>query len=652
MSILQGKKDRRNKDLKINGDGKDMAESEKEKAKGKVKEFLGLYQDHLKKGKFEDQKESNTEKYMEDLFERLGWSRYDLERQKTIEEGRVDYSVNLDEKPYFFVEIKKHRIKDLDPHKRQAINYGWMASTKWVILTNLREIRVYNSQYKGYPESVMRLFPPIKIDKLMDRFDDLWLLSKEGAKKNLLEKRAIETSKIKIKEPISILAGELLRWRSMLTREMRSHPKINEISGREKEAADAWIDEAVQMLLNRFIFLRSIEDLGHWTFSLRSVLYKWKEKKKGSLMEQISIFFKEANDKYDAGLFAPHPCENLILADSVLETIIEEMYTNKKNDVEWDFKALLSDQDILGLAYEQYLGATLTEKMAKIKKSKEKRKKMGIYYTPKHIVEYIAKSTLKDELKKCKNIEDILRIKVLDPACGSGSFLKEAYRMFKTEIKKRGWSKQIYFDKEKSEEMSIYDAILKNCIYGVDLDKKACEMAKLNLLIMAAENETHRLPNLSRTIKQGNSLIDDPSIIGIRLAFSWKEKFPEVFERKNPGFDVVIGNPPYGAELNKNEREYIGKNYKTAKTNKNTAIAFMELGLNITRSFGRFSFIVPKSLAFSQLWKPTRIFIEPHLISLVDASKAFEDVLLEQIVFVTKKDSRENYYNLVPSSAA
>lgn len=618
-------------------------ENAKQQVKGLVKEFLQLYKDHLSQHKFDDQKEANTEKYIEDLFERLGWSRYDLERQHTIKEGRVDYSVNLEGHPYLFVEVKKHGTKDLDLYKKQAIDYAWQAQIKWVILTNLREIRIYNAQYKGQPEEIIRVVQPIYIDKLIERFDHLWWLSKESARENLIEKGAVEISKVKLKEPISVLSESLLRWRSLLTKEMKAHPRLNEISGLDKEAAKEWVDEAVQMLLNRFIFLRTIESLGQWAFSLREVQNKWRENKKKPLMEYISEFFRDADTKYNAGLFAKHKCEELHLRDEILEQVIEEMYVDKAHDVEWDFRALASDRDILGLAYEQYLGATLTEKTAQVKKSKAKRKKMGIYYTPKYIVNYIVGNTLGELLKKTDD-SDITKIRVLDPACGSGSFLKQAYRQLSKEIAKRGLDKQHFLHAGPTDEslFSIYDIALKNCIKGVDLDKKAVEMAKLNMLLVGAEKGVHRLPDLDLSIRQGNSLIDDRSVS--RRSFKWEQEFKQIMD--DGRFDVVVGNPPYGAELSKLERDFIAKKFKFSSSYKNTALVFIERSLDLIKKDGYFGMIVPKSLTFSQVWKSGRELIKERLIKVVDVSKAFRDVLLEQVIIILKRDSKDKSYIL------
>lgn len=611
----------------------------KEEARANIEKFLELYKQDLAEGIFKNQNEANTEKYIEELFVNLGWNRLrDLERQHNIGRDRTDYSVNLDGRPYFFVEVKKHREELIQAYKEQAIDYAWQAGIKWAVLTNLREIIVYNAQYRGSTEDILRLFKPITVTELLDRFEDLWLLSKYGAQNNLIEERAIATSKEKLKEPIKILSDSLLRWRSMLTSEMRAHPRLNQISGKEKQEADTWVDEAVQILLNRFIFLKTIEDLGQWNFSLKSVVANWKINRKNPLMTEISLFFRNVDSRYNAGLFAKHPCEDLILRDEILEKFIDELYFDRINNVEWNFRALISDNDILGLAYEQYLGTTLTEKQARIRFDKEKRKDLGIFYTPKPIVEFIVKNSLQQKLAGCKTLDNILNIKVLDPACGSGSFLKEVYRTFKEELKARKLDSQKYLDRDTKQMISVYDAVLKNCIYGVDLDKQACEMTKLNLLIMAAEGGTHRLPDVDNTIKQGNSIRTE--------LFNWETKFPEIMS--NGGFDIILGNPPYdviysGEKLE--EYNYYKNNYISAEYNPNLFAIFIEKGMNLLKPKGILSFINPDTLLTNKYFGNLRrkIMKEFSIINITDLSSGvFPDAVVDTIIFIITKAHIKN----------
>ncbi|MBI4992944.1 MAG: N-6 DNA methylase [Candidatus Magasanikbacteria bacterium] len=235
---------------------------------------------------------------------------------------------------------------------------------------------------------------------------------------------------------------------------------------------------------------------------------------------------------------------------------------------EYDFKRIPAD--VLGGVYESYLSYIAQNpievdiggksgKLLKVEdkkelkqKSRKKRKEQGIYYTPKFIVDYIVKNTLGEKLKGIKTVGELKELKVLDPACGSGSFLTEALETINNKYKEFG----------ASGGQSIKTNILLENIYGVDLDGQAVELARLNLLLDALDTKA-KLPNLAKNIKNGNSLISGTEnelkkYFGEnwrdKKPFNWQEEFPEVL--RQGGFDVIVGNPPWGANIDK-DVEYL-----------------------------------------------------------------------------------------------
>ena len=177
-----------------------------------------------------------------------------------------------------------------------------------------------------------------------------------------------------------------------------------------------------------------------------------------------------------------------------MEKIIPILY-GKEGYYEYDFKVIPAD--ILGSVYENYLGYRLSKskKGTIISKDAKKRKEQGIYYTPTFIVDYIVRNALKPVLERCKSVYDLNKIKVLDPACGSGSFLIKAFEVISEKYKE--WH---YNDARTKSQ------ILTQNLYGVDLDGQAVEIARLNLLIAALDSKD-KLPLLTDNIKNGNSLI-------------------------------------------------------------------------------------------------------------------------------------------------
>ena len=234
-----------------------------------------------------------------------------------------------------------------------------------------------------------------------------------------------------------------------------------------------------------------------------------------------------------------------------------------------------------------------------VSKDATKRKEEGIYYTPSYIVGYIVKNALGPVLDKCKTIEDIKKIKVLDPACGSGSFLIKAFEVIFEKYKEFGF---------KGQEDILKIQILKENIYGVDLDQQAVEITRLNLLINAL-TKREKLPLLDN-IKNGNSLVSgtDEELekyfgkdFKDRKPFNWQEQFPEVF--KQGGFDVIIGNPPYVMveNLPADERSYLMEKYETAIKRFDIYITFIEKGMNLLRRRRIFELYYSFSLSESKL---------------------------------------------------
>ena len=175
--------------------------------------------------------------------------------------------------------------------------------------------------------------------------------------------------------------------------------------------------------------------------------------------------------------------------------------------------------------YEQYLGLTLrqTPKRAKLADGAVNRKEQGIYYTPTWVVDYIVRFSIEEALnRKGARFE---RLRVLDPACGSGTFLLRAFDHLMRARNPTGASVQARFDPETSERLvGLRTSVLTENLFGVDLDARAVEIAQLNLMIRAAESR-HRLPTLERNLRVGNSVIADVSVDA--RALDWSKAFPE-----------------------------------------------------------------------------------------------------------------------------
>ncbi len=401
------------------------------------------------------------------------------------------------------------------------------------------------------------------------------------------------------------------------------------IDNQDKHLTQEEVDEAVQRILDRLIFIRNAEDRELEENRLQSHVRQWASRGKGQLVKEISKIYSYFDDQYNSKLFAKHLSDDLYLDNEVLLEVIEGLNHSKDNSYRYDFSII--EADVLGNIYEQYLGNILksTPKRAKLSESKTHRKEQGIYYTPSYIVDYIVKNTV-GEYIKTHTPDEIRKVRILDPACGSGSFLIRAYKELENYWKANSDFAQLTLDSEEFYSKKV--EILKKNIFGVDLDPKAVEIAQLNLLLQISERK-QRLPLLQSNIKVGNSLIDDPSVSD--KAFKWEEEFPEVM--KEGGFDIIIGNPPYfnvkSDDVLKNSRVYS----EISNGVVNSASLFMQRGKLLLRDSGYLGYIVPKSFLIVDSWGTIRNnLLKTRFICIKDVGVAFEDVGLEQVVFVNQ----------------
>lgn len=342
-----------------------------------------------------------------------------------------------------------------------------------------------------------------------------------------------------------------------------------------------------------------------------------------------------------------HLCDALDVDDSVMREIIESLYRTKDKSISYDFSII--DADVLGTVYEQYLSHILrkTEKRATLTENHAHKKEQGIYYTPTYIVDYIVRNALGGLLEE-KNV-NVERIKVLDPACGSGSFLIKAFDVLNEHYQQNDKDyNQAQLDFKTGTTFTKKVKILQDNIFGVDLDEKAVEITQLNLLLRIAE-KGHRLPLLEQNIKCGNSLIDDEEI-AYNKAFKWGKEFKGIMSEN--GFDVVVGNPPYISnwklsETNRSMVTFLDEKYSSVTVGHwDIYILFIKKALELLKDNGFLSFIVPSSFAKEKYGKKLRELIIKNytIISLSEfgTETVFRDVARKYIIFLIQKKRPNN----------
>jgi type I restriction-modification system DNA methylase subunit len=528
------------------------------------------------------------------LFRALGWTvedTHEVSPEEQVSRGFVDFAFRLGGIPRFFLETKKIPADLDDPRwAQQAINYAWLKGVTWAVLTDFEGLKVFNAEWQ---ESIpaRAVFKDLDWGHYLDRFDDLWLLSRPAIADGALDRAAEAVGRKAKKTPVSrLLFADLTEWRRELFRHLRPYNPLWSV---------AQIDEAVQRILDRLIFIRTCEDRGIEEARLLPMLRQWRDQgRKKDLVKQLNALFREFDAAYDSRLFAPHLCEELTSEPAPYERIIEGLYQVPGGYGQYDFNAI--DADVLGTIYEQYLGHRAQDPEGKqVVDKRAKRKAQGIYYTPQFVVRYIVGQTLGRYLQE-HDYQQARQVKVLDMACGSGSFLIEAFDVLDRYLAGIRGQRPAGAGAGDMHDFARRMEILSANLYGVDLDAQAVEIARLNLLLKAV-NRRGLLPPLD-AIRQGNSLIggapaDLEAAFGPawrdKHPFNWAEEFPAVMAQG--GFDVIVGNPPYIRiqTLPKDDAAWYGDAYQAASGNYDIYVLFVERALQLLRPGGVMGFILP-----------------------------------------------------------
>ncbi|MBP6796426.1 MAG: N-6 DNA methylase, partial [Saprospiraceae bacterium] len=651
----------------------------------KVKELVARFDEQIDSYKKEYNETQTRQDFINPFFEALGWDmtnkgnlaeayREVIHEDKVLVDGVTkapDYSFRLmGGKRLFYLEAKKPsvKVKDEIPPAYQLRRYGWSSKMPISIITDFEEFGIYDCTKRPEPSDKAHVarIKYITYKEYAAEWDFIWdTFSRERVPQGAFDKFVQSDTH---KKGTATVDKEFLlsldEWRKSLA---------STVSWNNQSLSEDEINFVVQQTIDRIIFLRIAEERHVEPFGNLRACLDGKD-----FYKNLVSLFVSADQKYNSGLFdfkKDTLSKSLTVDNKAIRNIIEDLYYPK---CPYEFSVL--PVEILGSAYEQFLGKQIKidkAHRARIEDKPEVRKAGGVYYTPQYIVDYIVDHTV-GTLIRDKSPKEVSDLRIVDPACGSGSFLLGAYQYL------LDWHKAYYKEHTPAHNTKTAQLtpdgylttaekkrILLNNIYGVDIDTNAVEVTKLSLLLKCLEGETEAsiahqmsiwneriLPTLDENIKSGNSLIDtdyydsqldfgeDRKI----KPFNWEKGFPEVFKRKDKGFDVVIGNPPYVRiqtliENNSLQLTYLGQKFKTAsKGNYDIYVLFVEKSISLINNFGLIGFILPHKFFTSTYGESTRKLLNDHnsLLEIVHfgAQQIFENATTYTCILIFTKLSQ------------
>lgn len=593
---------------------------------------------------------------------------------------KVDGAILKDGNALGVIELKGTNTKDLESIRQQAFDYkANQTGCIYVITSNFEKLRFYINNAVDFEE--FNLFTLTHIE-----FEIFYLCL---AKENILANKPLSIKEASVVEEENITKkfyGDYSVFKRELYRDLVKQNRNNILlTGLAEKSSKLILFKKSQKLIDRFLFILFAEDRGLLApNSINTVLKEWKSLAdldvEVPLYDRYKQYFgyldtgRKGTDKkeeifaYNGGLFQPDTILDAVIIDNDL------LYRHTLKLSTYDFESQV-DVNILGHIFEHSLNE-IESVNAEIEgtdfdKQKTKRKKDGVFYTPKYITKYIVENTIgklctkkklelgivdEEYAKGRKNrqattiikleqqLKDyrgwLLELTICDPACGSGAFLNQALDFL---IKEHGYidelNKQLFGGGFAFPD--IENQILEHNIYGVDLNEESIEIAKLSLWLRTAQPK-RKLTSLNNNIKCGNSLIESKGIAGDK-AFNWQEQFPEVFAKG--GFDVIIGNPPYvfaRDNFRQEEKDYFVSKYVSAKYQINTYLLFIEKSVHILKDSGIYGLIIPNSWLMMYSGEGLRKFLlETNKLNQIInlAGFSFETANVETVILLAEKET-------------
>ena len=650
--------------------------------------------------------------FIDPFWEALGWDVVNRDHRShaekdvlieapvgTIEGERVrnrrpDYLFRIDGFSRFVVEAKKPAA-DLRADKEsifQTKTYAWSAQIPFAVLTNFVEFRLFDTTIKPCLEEPDRGL----IEEFDLRFEDFvtqWdalcqTFSRDAVANGSLERLLANLKRVRAgrrirgfdrmlfdvrgTEPVDqVFLKHIEDYRLRFAREIHqaNRSRFREV---ETHRGAAELAEATQRLIDRLVFMRVCEDRGVMRYGTLRETLDDAAKHRLDLYAALTAQFREFDARFNGYLFKAHFSEELSVSAELLADFLRSLYPPEGA---YRFDAI--GDDLLGIIYERFLGSSITVEHAMVdaKQKPEVLHANGVYYTPRFVVDTIIRRVVAPKVEG-KTPAEVRDVKILDPACGSGSFLIAAFQFLvdyccsymaehpesaemPASPRARSKTRKIAVENSEGQWLLMPDfksELLTSCIHGVDIDAQAVEVTIMSLYLKALENmpdgwqrglmEYRLLPPLDNNIRCGNSLLSqtdfdnyldekqgklfprDADVVFRMNAFDWSSEthgFGRVLGARR-GFDCIIGNPPYirVQELNRwapDECEFYKWRYQSAaKGNYDIYVVFIERALEQLADDGLLGFICPHKFWQASYGEGIRKIIADgrHLRAVID----------------------------------
>jgi len=547
----------------------------------------------------------------------------------------------------------------------------------FVIATNFIEIRLFRDNQLDYEQFTLK--------ELVDQKDDYfnfrkfyYLLSAQ----NFISKSG-QTSTEKLLSAIRIEQEEITNKFYKEYKTLREDLIKDIVKNNKVKRSEFYnlIVEKAQKIIDRIVFICFFEDAGLLPENKLTEVVEYGDKAGLSIWSVMKDFFvavdsgsvkMEIPNGYNGELFKQdNDLNNLIISDKICKKFVKLSRFDFSEDLSVNILGHIFEQSITDLEKLKSFSAGSNEEQ---NKKLTKRKKEGIFYTPEYIVDCIIKNSLGRYLEEKEfeilnkyNLDDrrlkdagynkkiiktyieysnfLKTIKILDPACGSGAFLVRVYDYLLTEHKRVF---RIISEAEGTAGNSLLISdeeyikpILENNIYGVDLNSESVEITKLSLWLKSAK-KGQKIITLKNNIKCGNSLIDNQEI-GKEKVFNWQKEFLQIMD--GGGFDVIVGNPPWGSKIPMQDAEFIAKRFELPKKNLNLFTGFVLLSLKLLKTNGISELLIPKvSIKNSSYYELRKSIINSYNLELISNFGKFPGVASDAVSFSIRNIKAKNNF--------